>query len=144
MSTGSVAAKGRSLIWVACSTECGSARTVADDREIPPEVVAAQKKLGPEKIAQINQIMVCFKEFFEIGIKPEFDRLSKRIADLESAPVLRDCGVWKQGMSYGVGAVVTDHGSAFVAKRVNMTRPFEGNDGDWRLLVKRGRDGKNR
>lgn len=54
-----------------------------------------------------------------------------------------DAGVYKSGSSYDEGAIVTFSGSAFIASRdVTSTERPESSTG-WRLLVKRGRDGKD-
>ena len=78
------------------------------------------------------------------GIKehvfPRIARLETRVQEAEAKPTLHDAGVWREGKSYGVGAVVTDHGSAWCAQRPTMARPGSGDD--WRLFVKRGRDGR--
>lgn len=55
-------------------------------------------------------------------------------------PALIDKGVWKAG-EYAKGDVVTQGGSLWIAKRDTMEKPGYDND-DWRLSVKRGRDGK--
>lgn len=45
------------------------------------------------------------------------------------------------GQSYDVGDCVTDKGSLFYCKRQTTDRP--GESPDWRLMVKRGQDGKD-
>jgi len=54
-----------------------------------------------------------------------------------------DCGVWRDG-AYVKGDGVTCNGSFWIAQRDTATKPetIEGRD-DWRLAVKRGRDGRN-
>lgn len=58
-----------------------------------------------------------------------------------SLPVVLDRGVWKEGAAYAAGDGVTWAGSFWVAQRATGGKP-ETTD-DWRLAVKRGRDGKS-
>jgi len=54
-----------------------------------------------------------------------------------------DRGIWKEG-TYEQGDVVAWGGSSFVAQRETMEKPDSINtSGDWRLVAKRGRDGKD-
>jgi hypothetical protein len=74
--------------------------------------------------------------------KQAFDAVTKRIAALESKPSIQDAGVWHAAKLYQVGDLVSHQGSAFIAKSANANaRPGESDV--WRLLVKRGRDGKD-
>lgn len=66
-----------------------------------------------------------------------------RIVALEARPVFDYCGVWQPATRYPRGAVVTHAGSAWCAlDEVIGQRPGEAATG-WRLMVKRGRDGKD-
>ena len=56
-------------------------------------------------------------------------------------PVLQDAGVHRSGASYEAGDCVTHGGSYWVAKA--DTRETPGKSDDWRMVVKRGRDGKD-
>jgi hypothetical protein len=51
-----------------------------------------------------------------------------------------DFGVWQSGRVYPKGVCITDDGGRWAAQRTTTARP--GTNGDWRLIVKRGRDGK--
>jgi hypothetical protein len=55
--------------------------------------------------------------------------------------MLLDCGIHKTGSAYESGDVVTRGGSYWVAKKQTIGTP--GESPDWRLVVKRGRDGKD-
>lgn len=48
---------------------------------------------------------------------------------------------YQAGQTYDAGDTVTDHGSLFLCKRMTQARP--GASPDWKLIVKRGRDGKD-
>ena len=56
-------------------------------------------------------------------------------------PVVIDRGVFKDGASYLVGDGVTWGGSYWIAQKNTEAKP--GENRDWRLAVKRGRDGKD-
>jgi integrin beta 3 len=56
-------------------------------------------------------------------------------------PVVIDRGVWKEG-GYQAGDAVTWRGSLWIAQRETAAKPDEASS-DWRLAVKRGRDGKD-
>lgn len=50
-------------------------------------------------------------------------------------------GVHVAGKTYDAGDLVTDHGSLFYCSRTTTGRPSA--SPDWRLMVKRGQDGKD-
>ena len=50
-------------------------------------------------------------------------------------------GVYVAGKTYDPSDLVTDHGSLFYCNRITTTRP--GQSPDWKLMVKRGQDGKD-
>ncbi len=56
-------------------------------------------------------------------------------------PVILDRGVWKAG-DYSAGDAVTFRGSLWICQRKTDKSPSDAPD-DWRLAVKRGRDGKD-
>lgn len=56
-------------------------------------------------------------------------------------PVVIDRGVYKAGETYTAGDGVTFGGSFWIAQKNTETKPEAGDD--WRLAVKRGRDGKD-
>lgn len=60
-----------------------------------------------------------------------------------SVPVVLDKGYWKDGLQVEKGDGVTSQGSYWIALKDTATRPDIGNP-DWRLAVKKGRDGKGR
>ena len=55
--------------------------------------------------------------------------------------MLLDADVHRSGQSYEAGDVVTHSGSYWVARAGTSATP--GASPDWRLVVKRGRDGKD-
>jgi hypothetical protein len=76
-------------------------------------------------------------EFVAVAIEP----LRKRIEELE-AKQLTFAGVWKAGEMYPENALVTKGGSMWHSKMPrNTTTPGDGLA--WRLVVKRGRDGRD-
>ena len=56
-------------------------------------------------------------------------------------PILKDAGVYDSGKGYEEGDCVSYGGSLFIAQRDTNDAPG-GKSGDWRLAVKRGKDGK--
>lgn len=56
-------------------------------------------------------------------------------------PVVLDRGVYREGQTYEHGDAVTWGGSLWIAQRETSAKPETGSD--WRLAVKRGRDGKD-
>ena len=106
-----------------------------DEREMPPEIRAAARKLSP----QTRGLVRAMAEAMAAHVRT----LHSRVEELERRPTLRDAGVWSaEKTPYGLDAIVTDRGSAWIAKRATCQRPGEDND-DWRLMVKRGRDGRD-
>lgn len=68
---------------------------------------------------------------------------NKRIAALEAKLMeFGYKGVWQPGIVYRESNFVTDGGSIWVCIKDQSTRR-PGDGGDWRLAVKRGRDGKD-
>ncbi len=51
-------------------------------------------------------------------------------------------GIYQAGRDYGLGDIVTDGGSAWICVAPTQSRPNE-NASAWRLMVKRGRDGRD-
>jgi hypothetical protein len=56
-------------------------------------------------------------------------------------PVVIDRGVYKDGSEYAKGDAATWAGSLWIAQRETTAKPGDGDD--WRLAVKKGRDGKD-
>ena len=67
--------------------------------------------------------------------------LTARVIELEARPSLEDAGVWDEREQYRLGEVVTHDGSAWVFRGTKNGRP--GHSNSWRLLVKRGKDGRD-
>lgn len=56
-------------------------------------------------------------------------------------PIPIDRGYWAEGKSAEQGDVFTDGGSVWIALRETKAKPSHENKSDWRLMVRRGRDG---
>lgn len=71
--------------------------------------------------------------------------LRAELETLKAQRPLKDAGVWKAGVTYHTGDMVSFQGSAWIAKTVNVVRPNDPDTGPscWRLFVKRGADGKD-
>lgn len=74
------------------------------------------------------------------GFTLTLERGSERKEFGFSLPVVLDCGVYKEGESYDAGDGVTWGGSYWIARQTTTQKPGDGDE--WRLSVKRGRDGK--
>jgi hypothetical protein len=73
----------------------------------------------------------------------EIAELKARINELEARPLLEDAGVWNQSTVYRPGQTVTCGGSAWVCKEANSNgKP--GTSDSWRLMIKKGRNGKDK
>jgi hypothetical protein len=72
-------------------------------------------------------------------LKPVLDGLLKRIAKLEARPVLEYAGTW-DGRPAKHGQFFTHDGSLWFCRADTTTAPP---GADWKLAVKRGRDGKD-
>jgi hypothetical protein len=67
--------------------------------------------------------------------------IRRRIEDLEGRPFVFDAGIWVDGLDYQKGAGVSYRGSYWIAQQDTTQKPGDGPD--WRLAVKRGRNGKD-
>jgi len=67
------------------------------------------------------------------------ETVEKRLADLEAQPRLAYEGVWREGVSYEQGSLVTRSGSMWHANKATREKP--GTCDDWTLCVKDGRRG---
>jgi hypothetical protein len=85
------------------------------------------------------------------GVGRELRDISKRIAERDEqiaglkkdiAECLKDAGVWDEKTTYPPGRLVTSDGSAWVSRQLN-SHAKPGTSGVWRLLVSRGRNGRD-
>jgi integrin beta 3 len=77
----------------------------------------------------------------ERGLRLVFERGEEVREHRFTVPALIDRGVWKAGQ-FETGDVVSQGGSLWIAQRTTDKQPGHDNS-DWRLSVKRGRDGKD-
>jgi hypothetical protein len=82
------------------------------------------------------------EKFVEPLLKSQMRRLEERIRAIEERPLLEDCGVWNKNSDYHPGMCVTFDGSMWVAKTWHRNGQ-PGKCDDWRLMVKRGKDGRD-
>lgn len=71
------------------------------------------------------------------------DALEQRIGALEAKPSVQDKGIWRAGQVYEPGDIVTRSGSAWICRSIHMAVGDDLDHDRFRLLVKRGRDGKD-
>jgi integrin beta 3 len=86
-----------------------------------------------------DNLVVEFDGKRTFGVKLIRADVEKVAGDIKM-PVVLDAGFWKEG-SYEKGDGVTFGGSYWIAQKDTNTKPEVGNP-DWRLAVKKGRDGK--
>ena len=89
--------------------------TDRDQHEVPQEIQAAMRKLSPRTRELVRAVAG--------AMAAHVRELHQRIAQLEARPYLNEQGVWEQNKAYGVGMVVTDHGSAWVCRRRRASDP---------------------
>lgn len=106
------------------------------------EAAAIEARLSKSKSRQWQFTKVVLDAVAEV-LKERLDALSRRIAELEAGgPNLANCfrGTWQPG-SFERGSIVVWEGSLWLALRDTSAKPGTGDD--FRLIVKRGRDGKD-
>lgn len=70
------------------------------------------------------------------------NKLAKRIEALEiRLENFRDREAWREGEAYYEMNLCTHDGSTWLCKRATTSKP--GTDDSWRLIAKRGRDGRD-
>ena len=75
-------------------------------------------------------------------LKARNEALEARLAELEGK-ALKDGGVWQAHKSYDLGDVITHSGSSWVCITAHVGGQHFPDHGFWRLLVKKGRDGRD-
>jgi hypothetical protein len=119
---------------------------MSDEEMVPRKVAEAMAVLGPAKSREIEAMMTALAPILraavETAIETRCSTLTDRIKQLEARPSLVYRGIWNENEQYEQGQFVTDHGSLFYCERLTRARPSAGSP-DWRLAVKRGRDGKD-
>lgn len=72
-----------------------------------------------------------------ITIKGRGGEITRRV------PVPLDRGYWREGMACEKGDIVTEGGSAWIARRDTKAKPALEHKDDWRLFARKGRDGRD-
>jgi integrin beta 3 len=70
-----------------------------------------------------------------------FERGDQRIVKSFKMPVMIEAGIYVRGKAYEHGDCVTWGGNYWTALKDTSNQPGDNND-DWRLVVRKGRDGK--
>lgn len=99
------------------------------------EVRAMKREPGPPGLGFDDFEMV----ETDIGVMLRFAR-GETVKEYR-LPVVRDCGIWREGNTYRKGDGVTWGGSFWICQEETSDKP-DGSKG-WRLAVKKGRDGKD-
>jgi len=87
--------------------------------------------------ADFSEVSIDYDGERTITIKGRGGEIVKRV------PIPLDRGYWSPGQSHEKGDVVTHNGVAFIAKRDTSAEPKTENCDDWRILARKGRDGKD-
>lgn len=87
--------------------------------------------------ADFSDVSIDYDGERTITIKGRGGEIVKRV------PIPLDRGYWSPGQSYEKGDVVTHNGVAFIAKLDTSAEPKTENSTDWRILARKGRDGKD-
>jgi hypothetical protein len=74
------------------------------------------------------------------AVREALEPLRQRIGELEQREWV---GIWTSGKSYAKNSIVSHDGSAWLAVRQYPEGKPGGANTGWRLIVKRGRDGKD-
>jgi hypothetical protein len=120
--------------------------TREDEPELPAMMTKSsgeRKPMDPEEeIAQ--QFMEGVRGYVERVcevIAARFVKLEAKVAELESKPSFKYCGVFSADSQYERGEFVTHAGSLWHAWK--STRQVPGTSDDWQLAVKRGSPGRD-
>ena len=82
-------------------------------------------------------------ETIETMMRTRQARLEERVRAIEERPLLEDCGVWNARTDYHPGNCVVHDGSSWIAKTWH-SREQPGKSDSWRLMARKGRDGRDR
>lgn len=61
---------------------------------------------------------------------------------VKTLPIPIDRGYWRDGLKAEKGDVYTEDGSAWIALKATDKKPSIGNSEDWRMMARKGRDGR--
>ena len=76
-------------------------------------------------------------------LKNENEAIMRRLKYLEEQPSLEYFGVYEPGQNYRKNALVTYEGCLWIAKSNTGSAPGNPGGSQWKMCVKRGRDGKD-
>jgi hypothetical protein len=112
------------------------------------EVRLTQIESTLSRVMPFDQLSKLFLEAFaafeETRIPPlrdEIKSLKAEIKELREREHMKYCGVWRSGVEFQPGDLVTYGGSMWHAAAKTQNKP--GTSDDWVLCVRRGRDGRD-
>jgi hypothetical protein len=76
-------------------------------------------------------------------VKNEVAAVANRVKFLETQPQLEYRGVYDPGANYQKNSLVTYDGCLWIAKSATGSAPGNPGGSDWKMCVKRGRDGRD-
>ena len=100
----------------------------------------AMKGFDPEVIGKgMAQLIRRHSDKVTAPLLRRIAELETQVKDLSERPGMDYQGVWREGLTFGRGVMVTHSGSLWYALAPTSDRPS--NSADWQLAVKRGRAG---
>jgi hypothetical protein len=112
-----------------------------------PDQVAEMERWSAANILKVLPLGIWWKFTLSARQKREalaakVDALETRIKELEARPVVKDAGVWRSGVMYENGDIVSHGGGAWICRAAHYSTGMLPST-DFRLFVKAGRDGRS-
>ena len=76
------------------------------------------------------------RDYVSARLDPELQSIATRLEAIESRPRLRNAGIYRDGSSYEIDAVVQHSGKNWVCERPTSSRPST-DDSGWRMMGKK-------
>jgi hypothetical protein len=93
-----------------------------------------------------KEIAAIFRSYVDTKfgrLKNENEAIMNRLKYLETQPLPDYKGVYEPGANYPKNSLVTHEGSLWIARSTTGSAPGNPGGSDWKMCVKRGRDGKD-
>ena len=93
-----------------------------------------------------REIAAIFRSYVDVKfgkLKNENEAIMNRLKYLETQPLPDYKGVYEPGANYPKNSLVTYEGSLWIERSTTGSAPGNPGGSDWKMCVKRGRDGKD-
>jgi hypothetical protein len=77
-----------------------------------------------------------------VQLAVDFEQIRADIEELKSRPILKDADVWRPGVAYTPGSLVSFDGSAWFCRKAHVSEGTRPDHENFRLLVKHGAPGR--